>query len=256
MSIIKYFSRVPVKYGHCAKNEVPKILLDRQGTCRFPEEMKPTSLNQTTRQMLSGSLFISGWAGYQTLFPAFSKQARFVLPFIDCSDENLEPVLSSHWKTVFAWSLGAHLCLKNLNRIRADRLVLIAPFLDFCQGTSRERIKDMLRGLDKNPRTTVRWFWKACSVRQLPGEAVTDVQNLKKGLEFLIHSRISPESLNREMPVTLIHGRTDRIVPARLSQRIKKCLPQACYHLLPYGHFIPETEIIKIAYEKTDPETF
>ncbi len=178
------------------------------------------------------------------LFPVFSAQCNFFLPLIQDADENLEPILSRSWKTVFAWSLGAHLCLKHLNRLRADRLVLIAPFLDFCQGTSAEKIKDMLRSLDNNPQATVRWFWKACAVKQPPKPPVDQAHALKKGLELLIHSRVEQSSLATHLPVTLIHGLADRIVPPATSENIKSCLPRACCRYVPYGHYIPEPEIL------------
>lgn len=215
----------------------------QQGKCSFSQEMKTLSPVQDPGQMLQGSVFISGWAGYSVLFPVFSRHCGFILPLIDCS-KYLEPIISRSWKTIFAWSLGAHLCLKNLDRLRADRLILIAPFLDFCQGTPRDRIEEMLRGLDKNPQATVRWFWKACAVKQPPAPVISDPGILRNGLEFLIHSRVTQESLNTDLPVTIIHGLKDRIVPPEQSKLIKHHLTQAWYQYLPFGHYIPELEIL------------
>ncbi|MFO7728633.1 MAG: hypothetical protein R6X11_09925 [Desulfonatronovibrio sp.] len=206
--------------------------------------MQPHSLTKNTGQILAGSLFVSGWAGYPCLFPDFSKHARFIHPFGREVDQNLSSILDRTWKTIFAWSLGAHLCLKYLDKLRADRLVLIAPFLDFCQGTPQKKIEEMLRGLEKNPQATVRWFWKACAVSQPPKPVISDVNMLRKGLEFLIHSRVDHKSLNTDLSITLIHGLKDRIVPLSHSEHIRDCLPQACCQYLPHGHYIPEPEIL------------
>lgn len=206
--------------------------------------MQHNPLTEDTGQIPPDSLFVSGWAGYPCLFPGFFRHARFIQPFSRQMDQDLGLVLHRTWKTVFAWSLGAHICLKNLKRLNTDRLVLIAPFLDFCAGTPREEVKEMIQALDKKPESTVRWFWKACAVKQPPRIVVRDVDSLRKGLEFLIHSRVDQNSLNSELPITLIHGLKDRIVPVGLSEKIKHFLPQICCQYVPYGHFIPETEIL------------
>lgn len=207
-------------------------------------------------QSAGGSLFISGWAGYSPLFPSLSKKAAFILPFEHEHEALKDFLLGQKWDIIIAWSLGAHLCLKYIPGLRAGRLLLIAPFLDFCQGSSRDRVLEMISGMDKNPETTVRWFWKLCGIKNPPRMVVRDKEELISGLKFLCESRIDPGRVDTDIPVTLIHGRKDRIVPRRTQEKILECLPHACYLHLPYGHFIPEEVIIKVIYEQTDQKTF
>lgn len=177
------------------------------------------------------------------------------MPFDPEQSSGWNLLLEKGWDNVIAWSLGAHLCLKHLRSIRAKRLFLIAPFLDFCQGTSREKVLEMISGLDKNPGTTMRWFWKLCGIKNPPNMEIIDRQQLKLCLKFLCQSRVDPGLISSDLPVTLIHGLKDRIVPVQVSEKILECLPYACYLPLPYGHFIPEKEIIKAIYEQSDQET-
>ena len=198
------------------------------------------------------SLFISGWAGYGCLFPCLSKKTRFVLPFDSGENAGADSLPAQGWDVVIGWSLGAHLCLKHIHKIRAKKVVLIAPFLDFCHGSSGRKVQEMIAGLDKNPGATVRWFWKLCGIKNAPKLIIGEREELKAGLKFLCQSRIDPGSLGTDLPLTLIHGLDDKIVPAGVSEEILEYLPHACYHALPYGHFIPEEEIIKVIYEQPD----
>jgi len=214
--------------------------------------MQSRRLNKCSGASLAGTLFVSGWGGYDFLFPNLSKQTRFILPFDPAEITALKSLLSRKWDLVIGWSLGAHLCLKNINVIRADRLVLVSPFLDFCRGSSREKVLKMISGMDKDPERTMRWFWKLCGIRNPPQRFIHEHHKLKLCLNFLCQSRVNPEQIESELPVILIHGLKDKIVPIKASEIILEYLPNACYHPLPFGHFIPEEEIIKAVYGQSD----
>ncbi len=158
------------------------------------------------------------------------------------------------WHTLLAWSLGAHLCLKNLHRIRARRLILMAPFLDFCAYTPRQRVLKMKAGLEKNPRALVRWFWRMSSTGPGDDRLIEETGLLRAGLDFLLESRVDLKGVHCRIPIILIHGVHDRIVPARASEKILEYLPHACYFPVPWGHYIPEDEIMKIGYEEKDKD--
>jgi pimeloyl-ACP methyl ester carboxylesterase len=130
--------------------------------------------------------------------------------------------------------------------------VLVSPFLDFCRGSSREKVLKMISGMDKDPETTMRWFWKLCGIRNPPQRVIHEHQKLKLCLNFLCQSRVNPEQIKSELPVILIHGLKDRIVPIKASEILLEYLPYACFHSLPFGHFIPEEEIIKAVYGQSD----
>jgi pimeloyl-ACP methyl ester carboxylesterase len=202
------------------------------------------------------TLFISGWAGYSFLFPRLSETTTFIVPFEPGYADFKRLLQAQKWDLIIAWSLGAHLCLKNIQSLRARRLVLAAPFLDFGRGPSQGRVLEMISGMDKNPQTTLRWFWKLCGVKKLPRMPVMNREALVSGLKYIFESRIDPGPVDTDIPVTLVQGRKDRIIPPEAREKMLECLPHASYLHLPYGHFIPEEELIKILYEQTDPETF
>lgn len=214
--------------------------------------MQSPRLNKCTGPLLTSTLFVSGWGGYDFFFPNLSKQTRFILPCDPAKIYALKSLLNKKWDVVIGWSFGAHLCLKNINLIRANRLVLVSPFLDFCRGSSREKVLKMISGMDKDPETTMRWFWKLCGIRNPPRIVIHEHQKLKLCLNFICQSRVDPEQIESELPVILIHGLKDKIVPIKASENILEYLLNARYHPLPFGHFIPEQEIIKAVYGQSD----
>ena len=223
----------------------PKDLPGQLRGCIPPDVMGDSLQTKGQHSSREGCLFISGWAGYRVLFPGLSELAGFILPGENKPGLGLKSALEQEWNTVAAWSLGAHLCLRHMQQIRAQKLVLAAPFLDFCSVTPRERVLAMLSSLNRSPKTTVRWFWRLCGIKNPPAVPVNDVQGLRKGLELLMKSNVSPQSLRADIPVTIIQGREDKIVPARTAQNILEYLPQARLIFLPCGHFIPEKELIR-----------
>lgn len=150
------------------------------------------------------------------------------------------------WDVVAAWSLGAHMCLKNLHRIRARRLVLIAPFLDFCDSNPKNNVLKMISGLDRNPEATLAWFWRLCGIKNRPDMKIKNTDGLKKGLKFILDSRVPLDKLDSSISTIIVHGHSDRIVPMKVSQSIKTRMPQVFLVPVPHPHFIPEHEILKI----------
>lgn len=202
-------------------------------------------------------LFISGWAGHDRLFPELSKKFTFFTPFASHGQSWPEKLIyGNNWDTVIAWSLGAHLCMKHLKSINAHRLILLAPFLDFCSYTSKAKVLEMINGMKTSPTATLRWFWKLCQVPGPPRVSVEHPANLVQGLVFLMNSGIQPESSCQIKTIHLYHGLEDRIVPPAASQKILEHLPDACYTPVPYGHFIPEEEIFRIIHALPDKKTF
>ncbi|RQD55533.1 alpha/beta fold hydrolase [Desulfonatronovibrio magnus] len=189
-------------------------------------------------------LFISGWAGFPELFPQISRNFTFVLPFGPEHEYFEQKYVNQHWDTIAGWSLGAHLCLKKLHELKTSHLILIAPFLDFCTYTPPEKVREMIAGLKRKPQALTRWFWKQCGITRT-GIRIEHHQELLMGLEYLLDSSIKSLPEVTINSVTIMHGVRDRIVPARASEILLESIPGACYITLPYGHFIPEAEILQ-----------
>lgn len=232
-----------------------KSLPDRARTGSFAFVDKK-NLAQTQKKSPCKNLFVSGWAGYRFFFPTISSSFRYVIPFKDKTNSEFELSIKQKWDIVAAWSLGAHLCLKNLHRIKTRRLVLIAPFLDFCASSKKDNVLKMISGLNQNPAATLGWFWRLCGIKNKPDINIKNTGDLKKGLEFLSDSRVTLDQLDSTIPTTIIHGYRDKIVPMEISQSINAQMPQSSLFLLPHPHFIPEQEILKIInYAKPDSQT-
>ncbi|MFN2268242.1 MAG: alpha/beta fold hydrolase [Desulfonatronovibrio sp.] len=202
------------------------------------------------------NLFISGWAGYRYFFPTISSSFNYVIPFEEKTNSEFEVGIGDSWDIVAAWSFGAHLCLKNLHRIRARKLILIAPFLNFCAYNQKDNILKMISGLDQNPEATLAWFWRLCGIKNKPDMKIKNTDGLKKGLEVISDSRVNLDKLDSSITTIIIHGQRDQIVPMKVSQIIKARMPQASLALVHHSHFIPEQEILKIInYAEPDSQT-
>lgn len=208
--------------------------------------MDRKNLTQAQQKSPCRNLFISGWAGYRYFFPTISSSFNYIIPFEEETNSGLELSIKQTWDIVAAWSLGAHLCLKNLHRIRARKLVLIAPFLDFCAYNPKNNVLKMISGLDQNPEATLDWFWRLCGIKNKPDMKIKNTDGLKRGLEFILDSRVPLDRLDSSISTIIVHGHSDRIVPMKASQTIKTRMPQASLVLVPHPHFIPEQEILKI----------
>ncbi len=198
-------------------------------------------------------IFISGWAGYPGLFPRLSTRAHFFHPFISHELHSIHDfLLKQNPEIVVSWSLGAHICLGLLSGIQTKHLFLVSPFLDFTRYTPPQKIHEMIRGLQRDPVATVRWFWRLCGVKDKPGSIPEkDQPGLERGLNHLLNSRSYPVESETSSPVTLIHGSRDKIVPHQASRELQEHLKGSRLVTTPHGHFIPEENIVEIIHEQT-----
>lgn len=196
-------------------------------------------------------LFISGWGGYPDLFPALADKGEFILPFVDHDEaEIFKRMELSEASTLMGWSTGAHMILKRWIRVveRFDRIVLLAPFLSFTDYTDDKIVKLMIRGMRRNPTEVVRQFHAKCGFRGRMEFDIAHTDALIEGLEYLRTSRAIQSHRGAEKTM-LVHGEHDRIVAPLASEDIWAIMPEASYTALSCGHWIPDHEIVRIAFQ-------
>ena len=184
-------------------------------------------------------VFLSGWAGPETLFPGLSGRVRFYAPFLDGDEESLVAAIARHRARLLAgWSTGAHMILKHAAGLLPlfERVVLVAPFLRFADSFPPRVTRAMAAGLRSDPEETTRAFWKNCGVPGDPGWQTGWAGPLAGGLEYLLTSA-TPEGSIPAGQVTILHGQSDRIVRRPALDKVLAALPGAALVSIPGGHY-------------------
>lgn len=179
-------------------------------------------------------LFLSGWAGPETLFPGLSGRWTFAAPFLDGEEAALVArVRTTPARVLGGWSTGAHMLVRHAAGLfpRFERVVLFAPFLRFADSLPDRITRAMAAGLAEAPEAAVRGFWKNCG---LPDEAVRTLDwdpawagRLANGLAYLLASTVAPDRPVPAGNVTVVHGAADRIVRPAAVERVLSVLDGA-----------------------------
>ncbi len=195
--------------------------------------------------------WLSGWAGYRTLFPVLGRLPHFHTPFFPMGEEELRQVVAKEVDTLIAWSTGAHMVLKWGEKVwrRCSTLLLIAPFLDFTRCMPPRILHAMQDRLLHEGVQVLGEFYANCGVA---GEVPLPLDNavvpgLVQGLGYLLTSQCSPgRAADASTRIHLVHGTADRIVPSRVFEEVCFMLPQAHVHSLPCGHYVGEHLLIPL----------
>ncbi|MDK2922288.1 MAG: hypothetical protein PWR24_1845 [Desulfonauticus sp.] len=200
--------------------------------------------------------FISGWAGWPNLYPLISQKGNFVVPFEDLWPRDFPQFFQQNqFHLLIAWSTGAHLCLKYLKAIKSEYLFLIAPFKDFSQHISPLWLQKTKQNLLQNPSFTLHKFYKRIGVNLNFSPTPSQVENLAKGLNFLLTSRLTELSKPQNIKhLYLLYGQRDKLISAeeitRLAAELE--LGQGEVILLDQGHFLPQEQLLHVLEEKTN----
>ncbi len=159
--------------------------------------------------------------------------------------------------TLIAWSTGARMVLAWGDPVLAcfDRVVLIAPFLDFTRCLPRRIVLAMGRRIARERIAALHEFYANCgltgAVPDISGEAKTD--ELVRGLDYLAHASLEPAvPLACSDRVHVLHGTRDTIVPVRAVREVMRLLPHASLTRPDCGHFFPEDHLFPLLHEITD----
>ncbi len=131
--------------------------------------------------------FISGWAGFREIFEKIPQNAQFFVPFIDFLPDKTSEIVSLEDDLLIGWSLGAHLVLKYSFAVRSKKVLLLAPFLYFCDFVNKRILDRMIRAFEKDKSKVVNEFLKNIGAKAY-NKKIPDV--LKEGLDFLKISKV------------------------------------------------------------------
>lgn len=150
-------------------------------------------------------------------------------------------------------SMGGLLAMERLPD-SCKKLVLISSTAKFCAaedypcGTPEKVLQRMMLQLKRNPETVLDEFFKnvhfpfresrqAISIRQ---NGPVELDDLVTGLEYLLGSDVRGKVPGIDIPVLLLHGSEDRIIPSTASEWLHTHLPDSRLRLFENdGHALP-----------------
>ena len=197
-------------------------------------------------------LLISGWA----------HGLDAIRPMGDALAERFDVQLLSGAQVLKEWhipetdylvtgSMGGLLALELLPQ-SCKKLVLISSTAKFCasegypSGTHEKILKRMILQLKRNPEAVLAEFYKNVhhphpALKTDPGASL---EELVEGLEYLLASDVRERVPSIDIPVLLLHGAEDRIIPPSAAERLHDHLPDSRLqvfenggHALPAHHF-------------------
>jgi len=148
-------------------------------------------------------------------------------------------------------SMGGLLAMDLLPK-GCKKLVLISSTAKFCAGegytcgTHEKILGRMILQLKRNPTTVLATFYKNvhhphCALKTDPG---CSHEELVTGLEYLLSSDVRNKVPKIKIPVLLLHGAEDRIIPRTAAEWLHEHLPNSQLrifgsdgHALPAHHF-------------------
>jgi hypothetical protein len=109
------------------------------------------------------------------------------VPFVDFFPTQTPDVISAEKELIIGWSLGAHLILKYALYINAKKVLLLTPFLYFCDHVNKRILDRMILAFEKDKSKVVNEFLHNIGAKTY-NKNIPD--SLKGGLEFLRESKI------------------------------------------------------------------
>jgi len=174
---------------------------------------------------MSEILLVSGWCGFRELFD-MPEDVEFILPFIDKNEKDIFDRMRHGGNILICWSTGAHMALKIIDEIAGiyNKIVLVAPFDEFCSYTEKTIVKMMIRKMKKEPDEVVEDFLLNCGKKpEFDYGKYIDNDVLTEGLRYLIESKTEIKGGNFKN-IIVIHGRNDKIVPVESGKKTAEAL--------------------------------
>jgi pimeloyl-ACP methyl ester carboxylesterase len=172
-------------------------------------------------------------------------------------DEALNPegrfhqFLKKHPKDLIlaGWSLGAMLALQNAQATNIKALLLVSGAAKMREaenypGVSALLFRSMIRKLGSDPTAVYQDFAKLCFSKEVDPILINDyakhatefeIGDLVSGLQYLQNTDLRSELNALDIPVCIIHGADDQVMPLSCSNQLSQGLKQATTHLIPKG---------------------
>ena len=146
-------------------------------------------------------------------------------------------------------SLGLHLLTPDL-AAGAGAIVVLGGFRHFhpederLARRSRHAVEKMALRLGREPRALLADFYARCGMAQARAQDELDIERLYGDLMLLQEHELDMDFLQTGVPVRIIHGAEDRIVPLAKAGQLHELVPGSALTVLPgAGHALPITHI-------------
>ena len=260
--------------GQCAAHRIPSILLilSKNLLLRTRLALSVVEMDYLMTPLSPDAIFITGWghtadslAGLRDALHMTGSATLLAPPDLDSDglstgSAKLLDRLQAHGEPtlIVGWSMGAIIALEAATRPPANlqALVLLAPTARFCADAAyRFGVRDlvlrrMIARLGSHPQETLREFLcNAAHPEPLTGALLADavqaglsipVPILKRGLDYLRLTDLRDRLPHVRVPVLIIHGADDGIVPQGASETIAARLSTVTRAIIPgAGHMLP-----------------
>lgn len=196
-------------------------------------------------------LLITGWAhGPETVQPLADRLGTVYDVRILTGAEVLKRRAIPPSDVIITGSMGGLLAIEMLPK-RCRKLVLISSTARFCAGpdypcgTPERMLRLMLRQFRRDPAAVLEAFFRNVHFphrgrgTSVPSDPAA-LQELEAGLEYLLESDVRDRVASVNVPVLLLHGREDRIIPSTASEWLHARLPDSTLRIFEHqGHALP-----------------
>lgn len=170
----------------------------------------------------------------------------------DTEDELARMPLGARY--VLGWSLGSLVALElaaSAATHAPDGLVLVAGTacflkrLDYDAGQEGEVLSRLRKWVSRDPARAVQRFRGWMDAPAIPDEEPPETRPLDQTLGLLARTDLRDRLNDVQVPVLLLHGEADRVVPPASSEALARALPQAEHHVVGKGHapFLEDPEL-------------
>jgi pimeloyl-[acyl-carrier protein] methyl ester esterase len=201
--------------------------------------------------MKSSLLLITGWAhGPEAVQPMADKLASEYDVRILTGTQVLQDQFIPSVDYIVTGSMGGLLAMELLPKT-CKKLVLISSTAKFCEGdgypcgTPEKILRRMILQLKRYPDAVLKEFFKNVHFpnrqsRQAVTPCSDSTEDLVAGLEYLLTTDLRLQTPTLSIPVLLLHGADDRIIPSAASEWLHKNLPDSRLKIYKNdGHALP-----------------
>jgi pimeloyl-[acyl-carrier protein] methyl ester esterase len=187
---------------------------------------------------------ITGWAhSEESLAPLATALSGSFRVKVQSAAKRMAGAVLPDAEVVLGHSLGGLLAMEQ-RPPSCEKLILLSSTARFCAapdypcGVEERVLKRMILQFKRNPKAVLDAFFKQVHApdpfsHSAPSSSDQDL--LLSGLDYLLKTDLRTQVSRVNLPVLLLHGTADEIIPASASKWLKKQLPTAMLHLFEGG---------------------